>query len=78
MAWYRARNAQAARRFEDAVAAAVGRIGTLPELYALEGVTQRLCPVTKFRYVLVYEYDPTVDEVVIVTLANPTQDAPPW
>ena len=78
VAWYQARNARTARRFKAAVAAAFGRIGTLPGLYAPEAATQRLCPIPKSRYVLVYEYDPATDEVVIVALANPTQDAPPW
>ena len=78
VAWYQARSPQSARRFKAAVTASLGRIGAFPEAYALENDKQRLCPIVKFRYVFVYEYDTATDEVVVVALVNPTQGAPDW
>lgn len=78
VAWYQSRDPRTARRFKVAVAAALGRIASLPELYALEDANLRLCPIAKSRYVIVYEYDSAANEVVVISLANPTQEAPEW
>ena len=75
VAWYEARNPRTAHRFEDAVTAAIDRLGEMPELYAAEGDQHRHCPVRKSRYVVVYRYDPFRDEVVVAAVANPSDDS---
>lgn len=75
--WHEARSAQAARRFEDAVAEALGRIGVMPELYAAEDGLHRVCPIRRSQYLVVYRYDPATAEVVVVSIAHASQDPPP-
>lgn len=75
VAWYEAQNPRTAQRFDDAVAAAIDRVSVAPELYASEDDQHRRCPVRKFRYVVVYRYDPSSDGVIVVAVANPTDDS---
>ena len=72
VAWYEARNPQAALRFEGEVDAALDRLGEMPELYAVNRDRYRRCPVHKSRYVVVYRYDPQADEVVVAAIVNPS------
>ena len=74
-AWYEARDPRTARRFEDAVTAAIDRLGAMPELYSAEGDQHRRCPVRKSRYVVVYRYDPRRDEAVVAAVVNPADDS---
>ena len=43
VAWHEARSLRVARRFEDAVTAALERIASMPEMYALFDDRHRLC-----------------------------------
>ena len=43
VAWHEARSPRVARRFEDAVTAALERIASMPEMYALFDDRHRLC-----------------------------------
>jgi plasmid stabilization system protein ParE len=76
--WYEARSPQAARRFEGAAAAAIERIAARPELYALADERHRLCPIRRSQYLIVYRYEPTNEEVLIVAVAHVSQDPPAW
>jgi plasmid stabilization system protein ParE len=78
VAWFESGSPRAARRFEDAVAAAVERIAGMPELYALIDELHRVCPVRRSQYLIVYRYEPDSDEVIIVAVAHAKQDPPPW
>lgn len=76
--WYETHSHQAARRFEDAVTAALGRIAVFPEMYALADDLHRICPVRRSPYLIVYRYGRTVDEVLVVAVAHASQDPPAW
>lgn len=75
VAWCEARNPRTAHQFEDAVIAAIDRLGEMPELYGAEGDQHRRCPVPKSRYVVVYRYDRQRDEVVVAAVVNPSDDS---
>ena len=75
VAWYEAQNPRTAQRFDEAVAAAIDRVSVALELYASEDDQHRRCPVRKFRYVVVYRYDPSSDEVIVAAVANPADDS---
>lgn len=77
VAWYEARSPFAARRFRGAVTAALDRIAAMPEMYAPTDGASRICPVRKSQYLIVYRYEPAVDEVVVVALAHASQDPRP-
>jgi plasmid stabilization system protein ParE len=78
VAWYETRSPQAARRFEAAAAAAIERIAARPKLYALADERHRLCPIRRSQYLIVYRYEPTNDEVIVIAAAHASQDPPAW
>ncbi|MGL4554861.1 MAG: type II toxin-antitoxin system RelE/ParE family toxin [Gemmataceae bacterium] len=78
VAWYEARSARVARRFEASVASALERISAMPALYALMDDRHRVCPIAKSQYLLVYRHDAAADEVTVVAVAHASQDPPPW
>ena len=76
--WYEVRSPQAARRFEDAVTAALGRISAFPEMYPLADDLHRICPVRRSQYLIIYRYERTADEVVVIAVAHASQDPSAW
>ncbi len=78
VAWYEARSPRAARRFKGEVAAALARIASTPELYALADDRHRLCPVHRSPYLIAYRYDQTTGEAVVIAVAHGSQDPPAW
>ena len=78
VAWHEARNPRVARRFEDAVTAALDRVAQVPEMYALVDDQHWLCPVRKSQYLIVYRYEPDTNEVVVIAVAHAKRDPPAW
>jgi len=76
--WYEARGPRVARKFERAAAAAIERIAAMPELYALTDERHRVCPRRRAQYLIVYRYEPTNEEVVVIAVAHVSQDPPAW
>jgi toxin ParE1/3/4 len=76
VAWYRARNTQAAARFEAAVADGVQRIADRPELYALVDDRHRRCLLRRYPYSLIYRIQPT--GVLVVAVAHSRRSASYW
>ena len=78
VAWYEARSQAVARRFEDAVTAALSRIAVMPEMYALIDDWHRLCPLRKSQYLIAYRFDQTLDDVVVIALPHAKQHPRSW
>jgi plasmid stabilization system protein ParE len=78
VAWYEARSLRAARRFEDEVAAAMGRIGAMPEMYAPDDGGLRICPIRRSQYLIVYRYEPDDDEVIVLAVPHASRDPSAW
>ena len=76
--WYETRSLQVARRFEDEVTAALERIAAMPGMYPLIDELHRVCPIRRSQYLIVYRYEPTVEEVIVIGVAHASQDPPAW
>ena len=53
-------------------------VAAMPEMYALTDGRHRVCPVRRSQYLIVYRYEPTADEVIVVAVAHASQDPPAW
>ena len=67
-----------AARFTASVADALGRLAAFPEMYAADEDGNRLCPINRTPYLLVYRYDQPADEVVVVAVVHASQDQSTW
>jgi plasmid stabilization system protein ParE len=76
LAWYRARSARAADRFEAAVAEAVQRVGDFPELFALEDDRHRRCLLRRCPYSLIDRVEPS--GVLVVAVAPSRRSSEFW
>ena len=76
LAWYRARNLQAAAGFEAAVAAGVQRIADNPQLYGMIDDRHRQCVLRRYPYSLIYRVEPT--GVLIVAVAHSRRSSSYW
>ena len=78
VAWHEARSFRVVSRFEDAVTAALDRLASMPEMYALVDDQHRLCPVRKSQYLIVYRYERDANEVMVIALAHAKRDPSAW
>jgi len=76
--WYESYSSRAARRFENAVTSALERIAAHPEMYALVDDRHRICRVRRSRSLIVYQFDSTTDEVVVIAVAHGSQEPGVW
>ncbi len=78
VAWYESRGPQVARRFEGAVTRALDQLARFPELYVATDGRNRLCPLRKFPFLIVYSYDTKTDEVVVGAIVHAKSDPRTW
>jgi plasmid stabilization system protein ParE len=76
LTWYRARNTQAAAKFEAAVADGVQRIVDRPELYSFVDNRHRQCLLRRYPYSLIYRVQPM--GVLVVAVAHSRRSASYW
>jgi plasmid stabilization system protein ParE len=78
IAWYESYSSRAARRFENAVTAALERIAAHPQMYALVDDRHRICRVRRSRYLTVYRFDVATDEVLVIAVPHGSQEPGAW